>query len=331
VKIARLVGGPAEGVVFTAGATEANNLAIRGVAGRASGRHFVTSSIEHVSVLNCARELTKRGFDVVHLPVDGDGRLDPPAVADAIRDDTALVSIMAGNGEIGAMQPLQEIGRICHARRVPFHVDGVNALGRIPIDVDRYRIDLLTISSNDLYGPPGVGALWVRPGVALAPVVLGGGQEQGYRSGTENLPGIVGFAVAADLARTEQAAEAPRLAELRDRLLEGILESVPDARITGPRGLRRLPHHASLVIPGMKADAALTELDLRGVAASSGSACNALTGQPSHVLRAIGASATDAESSLCFTLGRWTTEVEIDHVVGVLPGIVGRLRALAGW
>jgi cysteine desulfurase len=330
VKVARLFGGSPDGVVFTSGATEANNLALRGVAARASGRHVVVSAVEHVSVANCARDLARRGFEVTAVAADGDGRVDPRHVVSALRADTALVSIGAANGEIGVLQPIEEIGRLVRARGVTFHVDGVNALGRVPLDVDAGRIDLLTIASNDLYGPPGVGALWVRPGVPIAPILLGGGQERGYRSGTENLPGIVGFGVAAELARTERAAEAARFTALRDRLLEGVLERVPEARITGPRGPQRAPHHASLVIPGAKADAVLTELDVRGVAASSGSACNALTGQPSHVLLAIGASAADAEGSLCFTLGRWTTEAEIDRVVDVLPRVVARLRSVAG-
>jgi cysteine desulfurase len=330
VKVARLFGGAPEGVVFTSGATEANNLAVKGIAERAAGRHVVTSAVEHVSVLTCCRDLGKRGFEVTYVRTDGDGRVDPRAVAEALRDDTALVSVMAANGEIGATQPIPEIGRVVRARGVPFHVDGVNGLGRVPIDVEQCGIDLLTISSNDLYGPPGAGALWVRPGVPIAPIMLGGGQEHGYRSGTENLPAIVGLGVAADLARTERAVETPRLAALRDRLLEGVLERLPDARIVGPRGARRLPHHASLIVPGVKADAVLTELDMRGIAASSGSACNTLTGQPSHVLVAIGVSALDAESSLCFTLGRWTTESDIDQLVGLLPRVVARLRAIAG-
>jgi cysteine desulfurase len=185
------------------------------------------------------------------------------------------------------------------------------------------------MSANDLYGPPGVGALWTRPGRALGPMMLGGGQEQGYRSGTENVPGIVGMGVAADLARTEGGADSARLAALRDRLLEALLERVRDVRITGPRGRRRLPHHASIVVPRVKADALLLELDARGIAASSGSACNALTGEPSHVLIAIGCTRDEAEGSLCFTCGRWTTESDIDAVIDVLPRAVERLRALS--
>jgi cysteine desulfurase len=328
-KVARLVGASAAGVIFTASATEANNLAIRGVAGRAAGRHVVTSAIEHISVLNSCRDLEKRGWSVTYVGVDADGFVDPAAVARAMRDDTALVSIMAANGEVGTLEPLREIGRLTRERRVPFHVDAVGAAGRVPVAVDEAHIDLLTLSSNDLYGPPGAGALWVRADVKLTPVILGGGQEGGYRSGTENLPAIVGMGVAAELARLEGPAEVARLRELRDRLLAGVLDRLPDARLTGPRGPLRLPHHASIVVPGVKADGVLLELDLRGIAASSGSACNAMTGEPSHVLRAIGCDRASLEGSLCFTLGRWTTPGEIDVVLETLPGVIARLRSLA--
>ena len=328
-KVARLVGGAAGGVIFTASATEANNLAIKGVAQRARGRHLVTSAIEHISVVNPCRDLEKHGWSVTWLPVDRDGLVDPEAAVRALRDDTALLSVMAANGEIGALQAVRELGRVARARGVPFHVDGVGAVGRLPLSVDECGIDLLALSSNDLCGPPGSGALWVRSAVALAPLVLGGGQEGGYRSGTENLPAIVGMGVAADLARNERAAEVARLTPLRDRLLDGLLERVEHARVTGPSGPRRLPHHVSIVVPGVKADAVLLELDMRGVAASSGSACNLTTGEPSHVLRAIGCSRDEHEGSLCFTLGRWTTAAEIDTVLDVLPGVVSRLRRLA--
>jgi cysteine desulfurase len=328
-KVARLVGGVPGGVIFTASATEANNLAIKGTALRARGRHVVTSAVEHVSVVNPCRDLEKQGWSVTWLPVDRDGLVDPESAARALRADTALLSVMAANGEIGALQSLRELGRLARARGVPFHVDGVGAAGRLPLSVDECAIDLLALSSNDLCGPPGAGALWVRPEVPLAPIVLGGGQEGGYRSGTENLPAIVGMGVAADLARNERAAEVARLTPLRDRLLEGLLERVVGARITGPRGPRRLPHHASIVVAGVKADAVLLELDLRGVAASSGSACNLTTGEPSHVLRAIGCSRDEHEGSLCFTLGRWTTAADIDTVLEVLPEVVSRLRRLA--
>src|SRR5207245_742839 len=239
------------------------------------------------------------------------------------------VWITAANGGVGTAQPLRDIGRITRSRGVPFHVHAVHAAGRVPSAVDEWGIDLLTLSSNDLYGPPGAGALWVRPELKLSPIVLGGGQEGGYRSGTENLPSIVGMGVAADLARNERAAEAARLTPLRDRLLDGLLERIDGTRLTGSRGPRRLPHPASLVGPGVKADAVLLELDLRGVAASSGSACNLTTGEPSHVLRALGCSREEYEGSLCFTLGRWTSAAEIDALLDVLPGVIGRLRRLA--
>jgi cysteine desulfurase len=246
-----------------------------------------------------------------------------------LREDTALLSVMAANGEIGALQPVRELGRLARSRGVPFHVDGVGAVGRLPLSVEECAIDLLSLSSNDLCGPPGAGALWVRGDVPLAPILLGGGQESGLRGGTENLPAIVGMGVAADLARNERAAEVARLVPLRDRLLAELLERVDGARLTGPRGPRRLPHHLSVVVPGVKADAVLLELDLRGVAASSGSACQLTTGEPSHVLRAIGCDREEAEGSLCFTLGRWTTAAEIDTLLDVLPGVVTRLRRLA--
>ena len=328
-KVARLFGGAPAGVSFTASATEANNLAIRGLAARAAGRHVITSAVEHISVLNACRELEKQGYAVTYVPVDGQGRVDPDAIAGVMRPDTALVSVTAASGEIGTLQPTREIGRVARGRGVPFHVDAVGALGRTPLAVDECGIDLLTASSNDLYGPPGAAALWIRGDVKLAPLTLGGGQERGYRAGTENLPAIVGMGVAAEFFRSEGPGEIARLGALRDRLLEGLLARVGDSRLTGAPGAGRLPHHASLLTPGVKADAVLMELDFRGVSGSSGSACASLTEQPSHVLRAIGCEADLAESSLCFTLGRWTTSPEIDVVLDVLPTIVSRLRRLA--
>jgi len=328
-KVARLFAGTPAGVIFTASATEANNLAVKGLAQRAAGRHVVTSAIEHISLIDSCRDLEKRGWTVTYVGVDGDGRVDPDAVARAIRDDTVLVSIMAANSEIGTVQPIREIGRRTRGRGVPFHVDAVGAAGRVPFLVDDCHIDLLTLSSNDLYGPPGAGALWVRPAVKLAPITVGGGQEGGYRAGTENLPAIAGMGVAADLARVEVSVEVARLGELRDRLLSGLLARIPEAQLTGARGAARLPHHVSIAVPGVKAESVLMELDLRGIAASSGATCTAMTGEPSHVLRAIGCDRDAAEGSLCFTLGRWTTAGEIDVVLDVVPAVVARLRRLA--
>jgi cysteine desulfurase len=328
-KIARLVGATPAGVIFTSSATEANNLAVRGTAQHTPGCHVVTSAVEHLSVLHACRDLEKRGHSISYLPVDAEGRVDPAAVARAIRPDTRLVSIMAANGEIGAIQAIREIGRVSRRCGVPLHVDAVGAVGRIPLLVDECGIDLLTISSNDMYGPPGAGALWIRSTVRVMPQILGGAQEAGQRAGTENLPAIAGMGVAADLLRVEGPAEAARLADLRDRLVVGVLERVARTRITGPRAGQRLPHHASLIVSGIKADALLLELDQRGVAASSGSACASLTGEPSHVLRAIGCDPRDAEGTLCFSLGRWTTSAEVEYVLGVLPAAIDRLRRLA--
>ena len=328
-KIARLVGATPAGVIFTGSATEANNLAVRGVAHHAPGCHLVASTIEHVSVLHACRDLEKRGHPVSYVGVDAEGRVDPAAIGQAIRVDTRLVSVMAANGEIGTVQAIREIGRLTRRHGVTFHVDGVGFAGRMPLSVDECGIDLLSLSSNDMYGPPGAGALWVRPNVRIAPQLLGGGQEGGYRAGTENLPAIAGMGVAADLLRVEGLAESARVSALRDRLLLGILERVAGSRITGARPIQRLPHHASLVVPGVKADALLLELDVRGVAASSGSACASLTGEPSHVLRAIGCDRRAAEGALCFSLGRWTTPDEIEYVLDVLPTVVERLRRLA--
>lgn len=330
VKVARLIGGPAAGLLFTSGATEANNLAIKGVTLRAAerGRHIITSSIEHMSVINPCRDLEKGGTVVTYLPVDSEGRVDPDALPRAIRRDTVLISIMAANGEIGTAQELAQLGRIAREHGIPFHADGVGAVGRLAFTVDEAGVDLLTLSSNDLYGPPGAGALWVRPGVKLLPQVLGGGQEQGYRAGTENLPAIVGMGVAAELVRAEWREETARLARLRDRLLAGLLAAVPDCRLTGSR-IRRLPHHLSVCLRAVKADGVLMDLDLHGVAAASGSACATKTLEPSHVLRAIGADPEEQEGSLCFTLGRWTTAADIEAVVELLPPIVSRLRAFS--
>jgi cysteine desulfurase len=331
LKVARLCGGASGGIVFTSGATEANNLAIKGVALRArpGAARVVLSAIEHISVINACRDLEKAGVSLTLLPVDSEGRVDPDALRSALAADTTLVSIAAANPEIGTVQPLKEIGRLTRAAGVPLHVDGVGALGRIPLNVEAMGIDLLTMSGNDLYGPPGSGALWVRPGVRIHPQMLGGGQEGGYRSGTENLPGMVGFGVAAELMRVEGAhQEAARLATLRDHLMAGLLEAIPDCRVTGSREAR-LPHHLSLVVRGVKADSLLLDLDLAGVAASSGSACGSLTQLPSHVLRAIGCPPAEAEGSLCFTLGRWSTASDVEAVLQRLPPIVARLRALA--
>jgi cysteine desulfurase len=331
-KVARLCGGAASGVIFTSGATEANNLAIRGVAHGpqgAVGARIVVSPVEHVSVANACRDLERGGATVVTLPVDGEGRVGLDALRRSLAAGAALVSIGAASGEIGTLQPLAEISRLTRAAGVPLHVDAVGALGRVPLSADQMGIDLLTLSSNDLYGPPGAGALWVRPEIKLRPQILGGGQEGGYRAGTENLPALVGLGVAAELMRAEAShGEPARLAALRDRLRDALLSALDACRLTGTRS-GRLPHHLSLVLRGVKTDDLLVELDRAGIAASSGSACVSLTQTPSATLRAIGCAPDELDGPLCFTLGRFSTVADVEAVLRHLPGIAARQRALA--
>jgi cysteine desulfurase len=325
-KMGRLIGGRPDAVLFTSGATEANNLAIKGIALRGGRRHLVTTAIEHTSVLNPFRDLMKAGFEVTFLPVDPEGRLSPDQVRAALRPDTGLVSIGGANAEIGTIQPWRTIAAVTREAQVPLHVDGVGAVGRVPLAVEADGIDLLTIAANDLCGPPGVGALWVRSGLQLVPQLLGGGQQDGLRSGTENLAGVVGLGVAAELALREGSGETARLAALRDRLLEGLAVGCPAARVTGPSE-GRLPHHVSLAVPGIKAESLILALDLVGISVATGSPCASLTGEPSHVLRAIGLDPLVAAGSLCVTLGRWTRAEDVHALVAELPPVVDRLRA----
>jgi cysteine desulfurase len=332
VKVARLCGGAASGVIFTSGATEANNLAIKGVAladRDPTTVRIVLSPLEHVSVINACRSLERLGAQLVFLPVDRDGSIDLDALRRALALETTLVSIGAANDEIGTVQPIAEISRLTRSAGVPLHVDAVGALGRVALPAEALGIDALSLSSNDLYGPPGAGALWARPGLRLRPEVLGGGQESGLRAGTENLPGLVGLGVAAEIMRTEVVhGESARLAALRDRLMTGLLGAIEDCRITGSRR-SRLPHHVSLAVRGVASDSVLLDLDLAGIAASAGSPCASVTGMPSAALRAIECTPEEMKGSLCFTLGRWNTAADVDAVLDRLPAITRRLRALA--
>lgn len=330
-QVARLVGASEPGqIVFTSCATEATNLAVRGVAlRRGMGRgHVITTAVEHVSLLNACRDLEKRGTPVTYVGVERDGRVAPEAIRTALRPDTFLISVGYANGEVGTIQPIREIGDLARERGILFHVDGVGAVGRVPVDVQGDSIDLLTLSSNDLYGPPGVGALYLAPGVSLHPVIVGGGQEGGLRGGTENLPGIVGMGVAAEIAWAEGAVDAQRLRSLRDHLLDGLAQKIAEVVITGSRR-ERLPHHASCCLPDVKGDSVVLGLDLEGIAASTGSVCASLTQEPSHVLRAVGLDPHEAEGSLVFTLGRWTHEGDVARLLNVLPPLVERLRSLS--
>lgn len=334
--IARGIGAKPKEIVFTSGATESNNLALRGVAEsrRRKGQHIVSVVTEHPSVLDPLAKLATRGYEITLLPVAPAsereaGRLRPGQVADAIRDDTLLVSVMLANNEIGVVQPVAEIGEICRQRGVPLHCDATQAVGRLPVDVGQLGVDLLSFSGHKLYGPKGVGVLYVRrtPG-RLEPQMLGGGHEGGLRSGTLNVPGIVGLARALELCLEELPTEGPRLRELRDRLAAGLWASIPDLRLNGPalESEWRLPGNLNVAFAGVEGESLL--LSAREVALSSGSACSSATPEPSHVLRALGRDDLEARSSLRFGLGRWTTAAEIDEAVSVLAAAVARLRRM---
>jgi len=289
-------------------------------------RHLVTTPIEHHAVLHTANDLAEH-FDceVTLVPVDRYGLVDPDAVAAAIRPDTALVSVMMANNEVGTIQPIAEIAARVRERGVPFHTDAVQAGGHLPLDVEALQVDLLSLSAHKFYGPKGVGLLYVRRGVRLLPVQTGGGQERGRRSGTENVPYIVGMATALELAQAERDAEARRLNLLRDRLIQGLMARIPDLILTG-HPTQRLPGHVSLIVPGAEAEALLIALDMAGIAASSGSACATGSPTPSHVLTAMGYTPQEAMSALRLTLGRANSEADVDYVIEKLAEIVPRVR-----
>jgi cysteine desulfurase len=319
-----------EEVFFTSGGTESNNIAIKGVAYRNKdkGNHIVTTSIEHMSVMNPCKALMKEGFTVTFVPVDKYGIVDVNALENAITDKTLLVSVMYANGEIGTIQPIKEIGEIVHRKGALFHVDAVAANGQVPIDVEKENADLMSLSSNDMYGPRGAGALYVRTGTRIQPIIQGGGQERGLRSGTENIPAIVGFGEAAEIAQTEMQAEGERLTHVRDRLIKRLLDAVPSSFLNG-HPTQRLPNNANVRFSYIEGESLILSLDMLGIACSSGSACTSKTLEPSHVLLAIGLKHEEAHGSLLFTLGKQNNEEDADYVVNALPDIVKRLRAIS--
>lgn len=329
-KVATLVGAETKEILFTSGGTESNNLAIKGVAYRNKnkGNHIITSSIEHMSVINPCKDLSKQGFNVTYLPVDPYGTVNVEALKDAVTDKTILVSIMYANNEIGTIEPISEISEIVHDKGGLLHVDAVAAAGQIRIEVQKDNIDLLSLSSNDLYGPRGTGALYVKTRTRIQPIILGGGQERGIRSGTENVAGIAGMGAAAELATSEIPLEAARLTKLRDRFIQELLESIPKSYLNG-HPTKRLPNNVNIRFSYIEGESLLLSLDMEGVAASSGSACTSKTLEPSHVLLATGLKHEEAHGSLLFTLGRQNTDEDVTYVVELLPGIVKRLRAIS--
>ena len=328
--VAALIGAENKEIIFTSGGTESNNIALRGAAQRKKkkGKHIIISAVEHMSVVNTCKDLQREGFEVTTVPVDKDGLVDPGRIAEEVTDQTILVSCMYANGEIGTIQPIQDIGAMTRSRDIIFHVDAVAAAGKIPIDVVRDNIDLLSLSSNDLYGPKGVGALYIKSGVSLRPVMTGGGQERGLRSGSENIPGIVGMGKACELAKQEMEDDARQMKDLREKLIDGILGTMKYSYLTGHR-TKRLPHIASLRFSFIEGESIIMSLSDLGVEASTGSACSVKTLEPSHVLINIGLRHEEAHGSLLLSLNKWNTEREVDHVLESVPAVVERLRALS--
>ena len=329
-QIADLVGADPREIVFTSGATESDNLAIKGAANfyQKKGKHIITSQIEHHAVLHTCQYMEKQGYEVTYLPVDENGLVSVEDVKNAIRPDTVLISIMAANNEIGTIEPIREIGKVAHEAGVLFHTDAVQAVGAVPIDVNDWNVDMLSLSGHKFHAPKGIGALYIRKGVKISNLIFGGAQERGLRAGTENLPGIVGLGAAIELAVAELPEYTRRLTALRDRLIDGILKNIPDVRLNGHR-TQRLPGNVNVSVRYVEGEALLMRLDLAGVEASSGSACTSGSLDPSHVLLAIGLPHEIAHGSLRLSLGNDTTEADVDYVIEKLPGIVRDLREMS--
>lgn len=329
--VAAVIGASPKEIFFTGSGTESDNMALRGLmhSKQAKGRkHLITTAFEHHAILHTAQALEKEGFRVTYLPVDLTGMVDLQALENAITEDTALVSIMAANNEIGTIQPLEEIGRICRSKGVYFHTDAVQAYGHIPIDVNAMNIDMLSLSAHKICGPKGTGAIYIRSGITLEPVITGGGQEKNRRSGTENIPGIVGLGEAARLKLETMQAEGERVRALQRRLIDGVLAAIPDTVLTG-HPEKRLPGICSFAISAVEGESLVLMLDMKGISASTGSACSTGSLDPSHVLMAIGLSHETSHGSLRLSLGEYNTEKDVDYILQELPAVVARLREMS--
>jgi len=328
--LAQAINANPEEIIFTSSATESNNFALKGIAfaNRQRGRHLLVSAIEHPCVLESAHWLKSQGFIVEKISVNREGLVSPQEVEKKIRKDTLLVSIMHANNEIGTIEPIAEIGKICQKRGVYFHTDAAQTLGKIPLNVKKDNIDLLTASSHKIYGPKGAACLYVKRGVAIEPLLHGGGQEFGKRSSTVNVPTIVGFAKAVSITLKNMNKENKRITHLRDKLIEGVLETIPGAHLNG-HPQKRLANNVNFWFEFVEGEAIIFELDRYGIAASTASACSSPKLEPSHVLLACGLAPQEAHGSLRLSLGRWTTEEEIDKVLEVLPKVIAKLRRLS--
>jgi cysteine desulfurase len=327
--VAKAVNASPDEIVFTSGGTESDNLALQGVAmaRREKGRHIITTQIEHHAVLHPIEFLQKQGFEVTYLPVDKTGLVDVGRLEKAVRDDTILISVMHANNEIGTIEPIKDVGALARKKGILFHTDAVQTFGKIPIDVKAMNVDLLSMSAHKLYGPKGVGALYIRKGVKLIPMVHGGGHECGIRSGTENIPGIVGMAKAIELAQKDMKDESERETKLRDTLIKN-LTSLKDSWLNGHPAIR-LPNNVNVSFRYIEGESILLMLDENGIAVSTGSACSSKSLTPSHVLIALGLKPEEAHGSLRLTLGRQNTEEDIDYVLTVIPDVVGKLRTMS--
>lgn len=323
-QVAELLGASPEEIFFTSGGSESDNWLIKGVAAARGRGHIVTTAVEHHAVLRACASLSTDRFSVTYLPVDAKGRVAPEDVEAALRPDTILVSIMMANNEVGTIEPIAAIGAICRQQGILFHTDAVQAAGHLPIDVQQLQVDALSLSGHKLYGPKGIGALYLRRGLAVSPLICGGEQERSQRAGTENVPGIVGLGRAAGLAQQEMPAETERLLSLRTRLLQGV-QVIPGVRLNGD-AQQRLPGNVNLAISGVDQETLLIRLDLMGFAVSAGSACSAGSLEPSHVLLAMGQSPDEARSALRITLGRFTTEADVDAFTASLCQAVAEIR-----
>jgi len=329
-KVARLLNADPEEIVFTSGGTESDNMALKGIArkNRNSGRHIITSSIEHPAILETCRSLEREGFSLTYLPVNREGLVELSQLERAIRPDTILISIMHANNEVGTIQPLEEVGRLAADRDIYLHTDAVQTVGKIPVDVEAMGADLLSLSAHKLYGPKGVGALYIRRGTKMQSLSTGGGHERNLRSGTENVAGIVGLARAADLAREEMAAEGQRLVQLRDRLAALVLERVKDAWVNGSME-KRLPGSLNFGFSYVEGESLLLYLDSKGIAVSTGSACSSHKLEPSHVLLALGLKPEECHGSLRITMGRSNNQEQVDYVAECIAEAVERFRMMS--
>lgn len=328
-KVAKAIGADPKEIYFTSGGTESDNIAILGsVAANASkGKHIITSSIEHHAVLDTCEYLEKQGYEVTYLPVDEHGIVSLADVQAALRPDTILITLMHANNEVGTIQPIAEIGALARERGIAFHTDAVQSVGSIPVNVDELKVDFLTLSAHKLYGPKGIGALYMRRGAKLKPLFYGGGQERKLRPGTENVTGIVGLGKAIELAIEEMAAREKHVLKLRDKLIKGLLQ-VPEVKLNG-HPTQRLPGNVNISVKYVEGESLILSLDMKGIAVSSGSACTSGSLEPSHVLTSMGLDHGDAHGSLRLTLGRDNSEADVDYVLEVFPGIVERLRAMS--